>query len=79
LPKIVTVPTLYCVNIDLKLELPINALRYLDPSKVRGEGISVIFLNRKILPGPEDARICFLFLTTAILGIQRSILLIMII
>jgi len=28
---------------------------------MRGEGNSVIFINRKILPGPEDARICFTF------------------
>ena len=27
--------------------------------KVRVEGNSVIFINREILPGPEDARICF--------------------
>jgi len=27
-------------------------------SKVRGEGNSVIFLNRKILPDPENERTC---------------------
>ena len=27
--------------------------------KVRGEGNSVILINGKILPGPEDAHICF--------------------
>jgi len=26
-----------------------------------GEGNSVLFINRNILPGPEDARICFTF------------------
>jgi len=30
-------------------------------SKVRVEGNSVIFINREILPGQEDARICFTF------------------
>jgi len=30
--------------------------RYIDLNKVRGEGYSV-----NILPGPEDARICFTF------------------
>jgi len=49
----------FLVNIDLQLELPINVRRYFDSSKVRGEGNSVIFINREILPGPEDARICF--------------------
>jgi len=42
-----TVPTITCVNTDLKLELHINAMRYFDSSKVRGEGNSVIFVNRK--------------------------------
>jgi len=27
--------------------------------KVHGKGNSVIFINREILPGPEDVRICF--------------------
>ena len=31
--------------------------RYFGSSKVRGEGKSVLFINRKILLGPEDARI----------------------
>ena len=36
--------------------------------KVRGEGNSVIFINREILPGPENARICFhILLTTTII------------
>ena len=33
--------------------------RYVDSSKVRGEGSSVLFINREILPGPEDARTVF--------------------
>ena len=56
LQLIQTLPTLYFV---LKLEQHINVRRYFDSSKVRGEGNSVIFINREILPGPEDARICF--------------------
>ena len=28
---------------------------------VRVEGNSVIFINREILPGPEDVHICFTF------------------
>jgi len=49
---------IYFVNIYLKLELPIHLRRYFDSSKVRGEGNSVVFITREILPGPEDARIC---------------------
>jgi len=45
--------TLYLVNIDLKLEWPINVRRYFDSSKVRGEENSVIFINLEIFPGPE--------------------------
>ena len=33
--------------------------RYFDSSNVRGEGNSVIFISREILPGPEDAPIYF--------------------
>ena len=33
--------------------------RYFDSSEVRGEGNSVLFINRKIFPGPEDTHICF--------------------
>jgi len=47
--------------------------RYLSSTKCVAKGI----LNREILPGPEDARICFK--TRDISEIQRSILLIMII
>ena len=53
--------TLYFVNIVLKLEWPINVRRYFGSCKVCGKGNSVIFINREILPGPEDARICFTF------------------
>jgi len=53
--------TLYFVNIVLKLEWHINVRRYFGSCKVRGEGNSVIFINRKILSGPEDARSCFTF------------------
>jgi len=75
---------IYFVNIALKLELPINVRCYFDSSKARGEGNFVIFIYRKILLVPEDARICFtvsLFLTTTkdFSEIQSSILLIMII
>jgi len=34
---------------------------YFDSSQVRGEEKFVMFINREILPGPEDARICFTF------------------
>jgi len=62
--QILTVSTLYFVNIVLKLECP-NIVRFhFDSSKVRGEGNSVIFINQEILPGPEDAPICLTFLTT---------------
>jgi len=52
-----------------------------DSSNVHGEGNSVLFINRKILPFPVDARTCFTFLTTTrdFSEIQRTILLIMII
>jgi len=48
---------------------------------VRGEGNSVIFINREILPGPENARGFVSFLTTTkdFTEIQRSIQLIIII
>ena len=51
--------------------------RHFDSSKVRTEENSIIFINREILPGPEDARVCFTFLTTTrhFNEIQRSILL----
>ena len=52
---------LYFVDIVLKLEWPINVRRYYGSSKVRGEGNSVIFINREILPRPQDASICFTF------------------
>jgi len=52
---------LYFVNIFLKLR--INVRRLFHFSTMRGEGNSVIFINREILPGPEDARISFTFLT----------------
>jgi len=51
---------LFC-SIDLTLELPINVRRYFDSRMVRN---SVIFINREILPCPENALICFPFLTT---------------
>jgi len=53
--------------------------RYLDSRKVRGEGNSVVIINREILLGPEDARICFPFIATTrdFSAIQRSILLMM--
>jgi len=48
---------------------------------LRGEGNSVTFINREILPGPEDARICltlfFKTTTREFSEIQRNILLIM--
>ena len=57
--------------------------RYFDYSKVRGNRNSVllVFINREILPGSGDARICFTFLTTTMdfSEIQISIQLIMII
>jgi len=75
-----TVQTIYCVHIDLKLELPINVRRYFDYSKQRGEGNSDIFINREILPGAEDSLICFtivLKITMDFSEIQRRILFIM--
>jgi len=66
---------LYFVDIVLKLEWPINVRRYYGSSKVRGEGNSVIFINREILPRPQDASICVTFFNE----IQKSILMIMII
>jgi len=36
--------------------------RYFDSSKLRIKGNSDIFIKREILPGPEDARICFIFI-----------------
>jgi len=62
LPYIFTVPTIYFVNIYLKLEIPINVQHYFDLSNVRGEGNSVVCINREIFLGPEDARICFTLL-----------------
>ena len=41
---ILTIPALYFVKVDLKLEWPINVQRHFDPSKVRGERNSVIFI-----------------------------------
>jgi len=54
-----------------------NVRRYFDSSKVRGEGNSVLIINREILPGQVDAPICFTFLTTTrdFSEIQRSVLL----
>jgi len=48
---------LYFVNFDLKLESHINERHYFDPCKLRGEGDSVILINREILSGPVDARV----------------------
>jgi len=47
---------------------------YFDSSKVFGEGN--IFINREILPGPEDARIFFTFLNDndGFSEIERNIL-----
>ena len=56
--------------------------RYFGSCKVRGEGNSVIVINREILPGPEDARICFTFSNKKTRNFNEneiSILLIMII
>jgi len=39
----------------------INVRGYFGSCKVRGERNSVIFIDREILSGPEDARICFIF------------------
>jgi len=52
--------------------------RIFDSSKVRGEVNSLILINQEILPGPEEARICFTFLTTTrdFSELQRSFLLI---
>jgi len=78
LPYIFTVPTIYFVNIYLKLEIPIDVQHYFDSSNVRGEGNSVVCINREIFLGPEDARICFTLLTTTrdCSDIQRRVLLI---
>ena len=49
---------------------------------MRDKRNSVIFINLEILPGPEDARICFTFFQTTMRNfneIERSILLIMIV
>ena len=47
--------TLYFVNNVLKLEWLINVRGYFGSCKVRGD----IFINREIIPGPVDERICF--------------------
>jgi len=59
-----TVPTIYFVNIDIKLKLPINVRRNFDSNKVRGEANSAIFIGRETLARLKDALICFTFLTT---------------
>ena len=46
---------------ELSIVCQVSALVPLIQQQVRGEGNSVIFINRDILPGPGDARICFTF------------------
>ena len=43
---------------------------HVDSSKVRGKGNSVILVNREILSGREDARICFTFLSTTRISVK---------
>jgi len=59
-----TVPTIYFVNIDLKLEFPINVRNYFDSSKVRNERIFVTFINREILRDQRTRVFVSQFLTT---------------
>jgi len=51
-----TVPTIYFINIDLKIELPINVRSYIYSCKVRGEGTLVIFINGEIIPGSDNSK-----------------------
>jgi len=46
------------VNKHVKAPIP-HMHHYFDSSKVRVEGNSVMFLNREILPGPDNTLICF--------------------
>jgi len=79
LPSSVTVLTIYFVNTDLKLELPINVWRYCYSNKKRGEENFLIFINQGFLPGPEDMSLHSLTTTRDFSEVQRYILLILII